>query len=409
MLSPTPERTAPVSRPSRLLGFDALSKAWSGSRDASRRPGRPGIDRLTAEQFASKRDRNITALAEQLRRGTFRFSRLRPAFFPKAQPNTWRVICIPTVRDRLVQRAIMSYLGRRKCLPIYNSSSFGFIEERGVNKALQKSLELRRNHDWVLRTDIESFFDRIPREVVKAKIRTALGRNSIVSLLQAVVDVEIGCKGDERNRLMAQGIREGLGLRQGMPLSPVLSNVLLSGFDRAVDRRGLKMVRYADDLVIFANSKQSALDAKGYVSYQLAKIGLSIPETGKTLIVGRRHDFDFLGQTIRYFESIDDYRTCASRQLLERIREEALQRFTLAQVMARHRTMTDALAEIKSSGRSYISAYASVHNHAHFESEIRGITRLAVQRLMADLFGGLDISLLSKQHRIFVGLDLVDM
>ena len=80
---------------------------------------------------------------------------------------------------RVVQRTIAAYLTENKKLPIYNSSSFGFLRDLGTKAAIDAAADHRRSYDWCLKTDIESFFDRIPRQYLKTRLVKALGDHSL--------------------------------------------------------------------------------------------------------------------------------------------------------------------------------------------------------------------------------------
>jgi retron-type reverse transcriptase len=212
-----------------------LHQAWRQSRDATGKPGRPGIDEVSAKQFASNLDANLALIAGRLKDGTFGFSKLRPVFVPKPNSEKDRMICVPTVQDRLVQRAMAEYLSAKKLFPIYNDSSFGFVKGRGVREAIEAVVRYREEYSWCLKTDIEAFFDRIPREYLKQIVSECLGRHSMVPLLNSVIGCEVKVKEHYRRRWEKQGIKYGRGIRQGMPLSSLLANLVLSDFDQRVN------------------------------------------------------------------------------------------------------------------------------------------------------------------------------
>ena len=133
------------------------SKVWAESRDSTTRPGRPGIDKEAARQFGSNLDSNLDHIARQLGNGTYGFSKLRVVFVPKPDSDKERVICIPTVRDRLVQRAIGEYITSRSLFPIYNNSSFGFIRGLGPHDAIERTLKLREAYPWCLKNGYSVF------------------------------------------------------------------------------------------------------------------------------------------------------------------------------------------------------------------------------------------------------------
>jgi RNA-directed DNA polymerase len=165
VLGPKSGRTAPQPKPIKILSKEALRAAWKLSRDSSANAARAGIDGITAQTFAANLDSNLAGLAKRLRSGSWGPTSLRSAFIPKEDSNKERMICIPTVADRLVQRAIVRYLARTQRLPIYNVSSFAFIEDLGTIAAIRRAVELRNQHEWCLKTDIQTFFDNIQRVI----------------------------------------------------------------------------------------------------------------------------------------------------------------------------------------------------------------------------------------------------
>ncbi len=102
----------------------------------------------------------------------------------------------------------------------------------------------------------------------------------------------------------------GRGLRQGMPLSPYLANLILSDFDKKVIQMGIPMVRYVDDFVMFANSENEAKQYEKFARTELAQIGLELPkleENGKTKITKNQQSFEFLGMEIYYATNTSTY------------------------------------------------------------------------------------------------------
>ncbi len=210
-----------------------------------------GSMELAAPSSRLELDTNLTLLTKSLRAGSYGPSRLRAVFIPKPNSTKERLICIPIIRDRIVQRAIANYLIQNEKLPIENEFSYGFIKGRGTKQAILRAIELRSKYAWCLKTDIEAFFDRIPRADVKSRVAKALPNSSVTPLLFKVIDCEIKETWSLKPKLTKQGILPGIGLRQGMPLSPLLANLVLSGFDASIRKAGIEMIRYADDLLLF--------------------------------------------------------------------------------------------------------------------------------------------------------------
>jgi RNA-directed DNA polymerase len=202
MLAPQPGQTAKYPKPTKILSKAVLVREWRVPRKGKKRAGSKGVDNLTALQFAAQLDTNLSDLARLLKQGKFRFSRLRAVFIPKPNSEKERMICIPTVRDRLVQRAILQYITSKRSFPIYNSSSFGFIKDLGTSEAISAVVRLRGKYDWCLKTDIEAFFDRIPRQYLKERVGKYLGVHSLTPLIWNAIDCE--AKITNENRLFAE-------------------------------------------------------------------------------------------------------------------------------------------------------------------------------------------------------------
>ena len=115
--------------------------------------------------------------------------------------------------------------------------------------------------------------------------------------------------------LSDNGIEAGRGLRQGMPLSPILSNFLLRDFDRAFSERGHALVRYADDLVVFASSRDECETIQELTEFELAKLKLQF-SPGKTEICGPHEPVEFLGMELGLRDGTSTYcLTVSTRQM----------------------------------------------------------------------------------------------
>ena len=303
------------------LSLDSIKKVWSISRDATpSTEGAAGIDGIRASVFSSNLDANIHDMRNAIRTGIYRFSRLRGAPVPKATLG-YRIIAVPTVRDRLLQRAILRHLEATPKFSAKSEISYGFTKQRTLADAQRRALSLRESHGWVLQADIVKFFDRIPRKAVKSLILQQVGWKLIAELLCSAVDCEL----DEGNQATANiayqnGIRKGLGLRQGMPVSPMLSNLILKRFDESLIKRGIIAIRYADDIAVFGKNRNDCSDALDFIRDKLADLDLEIPDLeggGKTSICGPSEIVQFLGVEIRRFDN--GYKLRAPAKKLEKI------------------------------------------------------------------------------------------
>lgn len=411
MLDPRPGRTesrAPTARrrPTRVINKSTLKKTWMKHRDARQDAGRAGFDNVTAQAFVANLEPNIENIEKLIRKGTFGFSPLKAVFIPKG--DKWRMICIPTVRDRLVQRVIAEYLASKQNtkqqLPIYDPFSFGFIPERGTKLALEKAIELRNQYGWCLKTDIESFFDSIPRADLKARIKTVMRGHSLTDILCKVVDCEVYEKKHQADKIAQQGIKKGCGIRQGMPLSPMLSNLALSKFDAAVRKRNLIMVRYADDLMFFFKTEAEMLAGEKFVRAELAKLSLSIPLDGKTQRLKPKVSVEFLGREIFHSE-VNGYRGRVSTKQVEKILGRLRDEYSLKKRIAEKSNFQATVAELGRSVSSYLGIYRDADNFTHFEVRLRTEFRKILSQFFLDIFGLDALTRLTKESRVFLGIE----
>jgi RNA-directed DNA polymerase len=407
-----PGRTGPFPKPIKILSKKNLVAAWKESRDATSDPGRPGLDGLTAEQFALRADERLATLSAELRTGTYYPSRLKAVFIPKPNSEKERLICIPVIRDRIVQRAIVNYLITKDRFPIENEFSFGFIKGRGTNQALTRALELRQSHDWCLKTDIESFFDRISRTDAKQRVSSALKGSSVTPLIHSFIDCEIKATPLTRQRLRKQGIVSGIGLRQGMPLSPILANLVLADFDASFRRTRIEMVRYADDLLVFFHSKAAAQEGFAFVKSQLSAQGLTIPDLGgedsKTQIVAPKQAVYFLGLELVYLESTGGYVKRVGRKQLAKIERRLEEEYSYDNLRKGRVNFQQAVAGLGRSIASYMRLYRGVHDYPRLDSELRRVARKVLGAIFEDVFGIGVLNGVTDDGREFLGLGTLE-
>ncbi|MBR0741495.1 hypothetical protein JQ581_31640 [Bradyrhizobium liaoningense] len=367
---------------------------------------------MTAEQFALRIDDRLASLAADLRFGRYRPSKLKPVFIPKPNSDKDRLICIPVIKDRIVQKAIVNYLVTREKLPVENEFSFGFIKGRGTTSAIARAIELRRTYDWCLKTDIEAFFDRIARSEAKSRVTKALKNSSLIPLIHSFIDCEIKQTSVTRPKLAKQGITVGRGLRQGMPLSPLLANLVLTDFDNSFKTKRIEMVRYADDLLLFFHTKSAAKDGFELVKSQLASQGLTIPQLGgdssKTQIVAPKQPVSFLGLEIVYLDATGNYEKRVGRRQIAKIEARLEEEYSFDNLRKERVNFHEASASLWRSISSYRSTYRNTYDFAILDSELGRIARKVLEGLFEDVFGSNVLTNVTPEGREFMGLGKAD-
>lgn len=387
-----------------------LKAVWKDSRDRrATSAGAPGIDSVSATEFSKRLDANIHQTREAIRRGHFSFSPLRVCTIPKKN-GAKRIIAVPTIRDRLVQRAICRHLENDKRFPKPPAAAYGFVKKRSLEDAHRKALEYRRASPWVLQTDIVSFFDQISRADVFAAVTRSVKSKVIADLIIKAAKTELDYSDPFTTVLAkANGLKMGRGLRQGMPLSPVLSNLVMRDFDRGLEKAKLKAIRYADDVVVFCDSEADCEAALETIQSLLKPLGLKLPalsEGGKTAITPARKACEVLGVELRLVR--DQYEMCAPSGRLDDLAADFAEVASAQYCSANKITLTRMLAHLDAVARGHKRTVVGLKNAADFQARVDAIQRKAVSALLKSLVGEKAYAALTDQKLAVLGVKPFD-
>lgn len=266
----------------RFLSLENFQRAWE---KVSQNKGSAGIDAETIPQFRSRLKANLTQLRESVADGTYRPLPYQQVLLPKAE-GKWREIGIPTVRDRIVQQALLNVLQPlldEQFLP----ASFAYRPNLSYLNAVEKVASWRDlGYTWVLDADIVRYFDSIDRQRLLREFRKSIDDPGILCLTKSCISVGISTP---------QGIVEReRGIPQGSVISPLLANLYLHEFDRYFAESNVKLVRYADDFLILARSRDRIAAALSEVRQLLQSMGLEL-HPDKTQVTHFDRGFRFLG------------------------------------------------------------------------------------------------------------------
>ena len=210
--------------------------------------GAAGVDGIGIAEFKEHLKQHWPTIKAKLLTGEYIPSPVRRVDIPKPQGGV-RTLGIPTLTDRLIQQALHQVLS-----PIFEAdfseSSYGFRPVRNAHQAVKAAKQyVAAGRRVVVDMDLEKFFDRVNHDLLMQKLSTKIDDRRVLCLIRRYLEAG----------MMADGMvsQRTEGTPQGGPLSPLLSNILLTELDRELERRGHAFCRYADDCNIYVKSKEA--------------------------------------------------------------------------------------------------------------------------------------------------------
>jgi RNA-directed DNA polymerase len=253
--------------------------------------GSGGIDGESLQDFEQQLDVQLDRLCAELREDRYQPKPVRQVRIPKAgKPGEFRTLGIPTIFDRVVQQAILNQL-EPVFEPVFDEANFGYRRGRSTKDALRKIWkEIEGGGEWIVDADLKDFFGSVEHEKLLTLVAQRIADGRVLRLIRAMLTAGSYGKG--------QLFPSERGTPQGGVVSPLLSNILLTPFDREMRRKGYQLTRYADDWVITCKSAAEARSALEAAVRVLSQLGVQL-NVQKTRIVHVQHGFEFLGYKIK--------------------------------------------------------------------------------------------------------------
>ena len=268
-----------------ILDRENMNKAY---KRVKANKGAAGVDGMTVKEALPWLREHGEELLESIRKGKYRPEPVRRKEIPKPDGGV-RKLGIPTVIDRIIQQAIAQQL-----VPIYeplfSEGSYGYRPGRSAQQAIQKVKEYaEQGYTRAVLIDLSKYFDTLNHELLMNLLRKQIKDKSVIELIKRYL----------KSGIMENGVilKTREGSPQGGPLSPLLANIYLNEFDREMEHRGVKIIRYADDIVVLAKSQRAAerlLETSR--KYLEGKLKLKVNmEKSKAVSVFAKQNFKFLG------------------------------------------------------------------------------------------------------------------
>ncbi|GHU61699.1 group II intron reverse transcriptase/maturase [Spirochaetia bacterium] len=250
-----------------------------------RNGGAAGVDGMRVEELQPYLIAHYQELSESIRGGWYKPNPVRRVEIPKPDGGK-RLLGVPTVIDRMVQQAMVQVLQ-----PIFeqtfSDSSYGFRPGRSAHQAIKRAKGyFEEGYTYVVDLDLEKYFDTVNHDLLIKMVRETVKDEGVITMIKKFLK-----SGVMVNGLVSQTEQ---GTPQGGNLSPLLSNIYLTKFDRMLEERGHKFVRYADDCNIYVKSLRAAERVmEGCTKFLEGKLKLKVNR--KKSMTGSPTKLKFLG------------------------------------------------------------------------------------------------------------------
>jgi RNA-directed DNA polymerase len=331
--------------------------------------GAAGVDHQTIAMYEQQLEQQTEYLARRLKEGSYQPAAIRREWIPKPGSQEKRPLGIPTVRDRVVQRALLAAIE-----PIFErdfaEQSYGFRPGRGCKDGLRRVDQLLKSgYEWVVDADLKSYFDTIPHEPLLKRIEEKVADGRVLELI---------------SKYLGQGVLENMrywqpdaGTPQGAVISPLLSNIYLDPLDQLMKASGIEMVRYADDFVLLCDSEAAARDALVLVQQWTAAAGLTLhPDKTRIVDTTQPGGFDFLGY---HFE-------LGQRRPRPKSLEKFKDTLRAKTKRANGQSLQAIIANVNRSTRGWFGYFK--HSHRHTFESLDGFIRSRLRSILRKRRGG---------------------
>jgi len=237
-----------------ILSRENLNRAY---KKVVSNKGASGVDKMTVEELGEYIKENRETIVKSLRNRKYFPQPVRRVYIPKSNGKQ-RPLGIPTALDRTIQQAVAQPISDIY-EKVFSEYSYGFRPNRSCHDAIRQALEyLNSGCEWIIDIDIEKFFDKVNHDKLIQILREQVNDSDVLNLIRKYL----------RAGVMDDGILKATetGVPQGGPISVILSNIYLDKLDKELENRGLRFVRYADDVQIFTKSEKAANRVMGSIS-----------------------------------------------------------------------------------------------------------------------------------------------
>ncbi len=344
----------------RVLERENLQRAF---RQVKRNKGSAGIDGMTVDDLTAFVNQHWPKIHQQLLEGNYRPQPVRQVEIPKPKGGV-RKLGIPTVLDRLIQQALLQVL-QAEWDGSFSHFSYGFRPGKSAHQAIRQSQHfINEGYKWTVDMDLEKFFDRVNHDKLMSLIKRRTQDKRVLKLINSFLKAG-ALSGDV-------WVPASEGTPQGGPLSPLLANVLLDEFDKELEARGHRFVRYADDCNIYVKSARSGERVLASVTRYLSN-RLKLKVNSEKSAVDRPWNRSFLGLTF-------------SRRRKRKVSDESIQRFKYRVRQITKRTRGRSIEAIYKELSAYMRGWKAYFGIAEVKSPLLDLAKWVRRKLRCYLW-----------------------
>ena len=268
----------------KVYNMDNLKDAWE---QVKSNKGCAGIDKQSIQDFQKQSEQHLREIQRAVQNGIYKAMPVLRTFIPK-RDGRLRPLGIPTVKDRVLQQATKNVIE-----PIFEMKflccSYGYRPDKSAHQAVEQIRKyIRQGYTWVIDADVERFFDSVDHKLMMSLVAEEISDGKVLGLIESWLTAGVMNKGE------IEETREGTP--QGGVISPLLANIYLHELDTQVTKLyGVRIVRYADDMVILCKTREKAERTLKQVEEILAGLKLRLNKEKTKIVNVNKEGFGFLG------------------------------------------------------------------------------------------------------------------
>lgn len=269
-----------------LLSYRRLEEAW---KQVKQNHGAGGVDKVSIASFEAHQEQYLNEILKELKEKTYKPTPARRIYIKKKNGKL-RPLGIPTIKDRVIQQALVNILTPFFEENVFHDNSCGFRPGRGTELAIKKVVSrLEYNYYYIYDFDIKGCFDNIPHKKLMKIVSKYISDGTVLEMIWKWL--KAGYMEDEKR------FESNSGVQQGGVISPLLMNCYLNELDWEVSKAGYQIVRYADDSIVMCKTPEDLANAVTLVNGLIEKLGLELsPE--------KTHEVDFHKDNFEYLNYV---------------------------------------------------------------------------------------------------------